>query len=198
MLPDQFVLKCTHDSEGLVIVKDKDNLDKNAAKIKIENCLKQNFYYIGREWPYKNVRPKIIAEKYMEDTETGELRDYKFFCFNGEPKVMYVATGRGIDQTKFDYYDMEFYHLDITQKYPNTDTPNKKPSGFDEMIIFAKKLSSGIPHVRGDSYEVNGNVYFGEMTFYHLSGFIPFKPTSWDKIFGDWLILPDKKVKHQL
>lgn len=192
-LPNQFVLKCTHDSEGLVIVKDKDNLDKKTAKVKIENCLKQNFYYIGREWPYKNVKPRIIAEKYMEDTETGELRDYKFFCFNGEPKAMYIATGRGINQTKFDYYDMEFNHLDITQKYPNTDTPNKKPNCFDEMIILAQKLSYGIPHVRIDFYEVNGKVYFGEMTFYHLSGFIPFRPSNWDKIFGDWLILPVKR-----
>ena len=129
----------------------------------------------------------------MEDTETGELRDYKFFCFNGEPKALYIATGRGINQTKFDYYDMEFNHLDITQKYPNTDTPNKKPSCFDEMIILAQKLSYGIPHVRIDFYEVNGKVYFGEMTFYHLSGFIPFKPSNWDKIFGDWLILPVKR-----
>lgn len=129
----------------------------------------------------------------MEDTETGELRDYKFFCFNGEPKAMYIATGRGINQTKFDYYDMEFNHLDITQKYPNTDTPNKKPNCFDEMIILAQKLSYGIPHVRIDFYEVNGKVYFGEMTFYHLSGFIPFRPSNWDKIFGDWLILPVKR-----
>ena len=109
----------------------------------------------------------------MEDTETGELRDYKFFCFNGEPKVMYVATGRGIDQTKFDYYDMEFNHLDITQKYPNTEIPNKKPNCFNEMIVLAEKLSLGIPHVRVDLYEVNGKIYFFILVvLYHLNRII--------------------------
>ena len=125
----------------------------------------------------------------MEDTKSGELRDYKFFCFNGEPKVMYIATGRGINQTKCDYYDMEFNHLDIRQKYPNAETINKSPNCFDEMIILAKKLSYGIPHVRVDFYELNGNVYVGEMTFYHFSGFVPFKPDKWDKIMGDWIDL---------
>ena len=187
VLPNQFVLKCTHDSEGLVIVKDKSLLDKKTAKVKIENCLKQNFYFIGREWPYKNVKPRIIAEKYMEDTETGELRDYKFFCFKGEPKMMFIASDRNSGNVKFDYYDMEFNHVDLTQKYPNSLKPLRKPEEFNEMIRISRILANGFPHVRVDWYEVNSNLYFGELTFYHFSGFMPFRPRYWDNTFGNWI-----------
>ncbi|WP_291237243.1 ATP-grasp fold amidoligase family protein [Frisingicoccus sp.] len=189
-LPNQFVLKCTHDSEGLVIVKDKKKLDKNAAKEKIEAALKQNFYYIGREWPYKDVRPRIIAEQYMEDHVDGELRDYKFFCFGGEPKAMFIASDRASDHVKFDYYDLKFNHLDIKQKYPHAQEALRKPVTFEKMIDFSKILSKGFPHVRVDFYEVDGHLYFGELTFYHFSGFMPFEPDRWDKVFGDWLKLP--------
>lgn len=189
-LPQQFVLKCTHDSEGLVIVKDKDKLDKKMAKNKIESALKQNFFYIGREWPYKNVKPRIIAEKYMEDHIDGELRDYKFFCFDGEPKAMFVASDRASDNVKFDYFDLNFNHLDIKQKYPHAEQPLRKPVTFEKMIELSKVLSKGFPHVRVDFYEVDGQLYFGELTFYHFSGFMPFEPNKWDKIFGDWIKLP--------
>ena len=189
-LPQQFVLKCTHDSEGLVIVKDKDKLDKEMAKNKIESALKQNFFYIGREWPYKNVKPRIIAEKYMEDHIDGELRDYKFFCFDGEPKAMFVASDRASDNVKFDYFDLNFNHLDIKQKYPHAEQPLRKPVTFEKMIEISKVLSKGFPHVRVDFYEVDGQLYFGELTFYHFSGFMPFEPNKWDKIFGDWIKLP--------
>lgn len=191
-LPNQFVLKCTHDSEGLVIVKDKSKLDKVAAKEKIEAALKQNFYYIGREWPYKNVKPRIIAEKYMEDHVDGELRDYKFFCFDGQPKAMFIASDRASDHVKFDYFDLEFNHLDIKQKYPHAQNTLRKPETFDKMIEFSKILSKGFPHVRVDFYEVDGRLYFGELTFYHFSGFMPFEPSKWDKTFGDWIHLPKK------
>ena len=186
-LPEQFVLKCTHDSEGLVIVKEKSQLNVEEAKEKIETALKQNFYYIGREWPYKNVKPRIIAEKYMEDHVDRELRDYKFFCFDGEPKLMFVASGRSLGHTKFDYFDLEFNHLDIKQKYPNANAPVRKPATFEKMIEFSKILSKGFPHVRVDFYEVDGKLYFGELTFYHFSGLMPFKPEKWDKILGDYL-----------
>lgn len=192
-LPNQFVLKCTHDSEGLVIVKDKSTLDIQKAKEKIEAALKQNFYYIGREWPYKNVEPRIIAEPYLEDHVDGELRDYKFFCFNGQPKLMFVASDRIKNATKFDYYDLEFNHLNIVQKYPNAEAPLRKPVTFEKMIEFSKVLSKDFPHVRVDFYEVDGHLYFGELTFYHFSGFMPFKPSKWDEIMGSWLTLPQKK-----
>lgn len=191
-LPNQFVLKCTHDSEGLVICKDKKALDIPTAKEKLSAALKQNFYYIGREWPYKNVKPRIIAEEYIEDHRDGELRDYKFFCFNGEPKVMFVASDRAMGKTKFDYYNLDFDHLDIMQKYPNASTPRRKPDTFDEMIKLSSILSKGFTHVRVDFYEVDGKIYFGELTFYHFSGFMPFRPTEWDKKFGDWIKLPEE------
>lgn len=191
-LPNQFVLKCTHDSEGLVIVKDKSRMDKIAAKDKIEAALKLNFYYIGREWPYKDVKPRIIAEKYMEDHVDGELRDYKFFCFNGEPKAMFIASDRSKDATKFDYYDLNFNHLNLKQRYPNAGNV-RKPATFDKMIELSKILAKKMPHVRVDFYEVDGKLYFGELTFYHFSGFMPFQPAKWDDIFGEWLKLPRSK-----
>jgi hypothetical protein len=189
-LPNQFVLKCTHDSEGLVIVKDKNQLNIPLAKKKIESALKCNFYYIGREWPYKNIKPRIIAEQYMEDHVDGELRDYKFFCFDGVPKVMFIASGRSIGETKFDYFDLDFNHLDLIQHYPNSSMEIRKPVNFEKMIELSKVLSKNLPHVRVDFYEVDGKLYFGELTFYHFSGFMPFQPSKWDKIFGDWLKIP--------
>lgn len=188
-LPDQFVLKCTHDSEGVVIVRDKDKLDKTAAKQKIEAALRVNFYYIGREWPYKSVRPRIIAEPYLEDRTDGELRDYKFFCFGGEPKALFIASDRSKNATKFDYYDLNFRHLELRQHYPNAGDV-RKPVTFDKMIALSRILSEGMPHVRVDFYEVDGRTYFGELTFYHFSGFMPFEPNEWDRTFGDWLVLP--------
>ena len=184
-LPNQFVMKCTHDSGGLVVVKDKNKLDINSAKRKINKSLKTKYYRGGREWPYKNVKPRIIVEEYMEDKKTQELRDYKFFCFNGIPKLMFIATDRGIHQTKFNYYDMDFNRLDFRQSYPNDERDIKKPSSFNKMIELAKKLSKDIPHVRVDFYEINGKVYFGEMTFYHYSGLVPFIPEEWDYKIGE-------------
>ena len=186
-LPNQFVLKCTHDSEGIVIVKDKSRLNLEEAKNKINEAMKYNFYYIGREYPYKNIKPRIIAEEYMEDQTYHELRDYKFFCFDGEPKAMFVASDRDKGETKFDYFDMNFNHLDIVQHYPNAKEKIDKPVNFKKMIELSKKLSSNLKHVRVDFYEVNGMLYFGELTFYHFSGLQPFNDTKWDLKFGDWI-----------
>ncbi len=199
-LPKQFVLKCTHDSEGLIIVKDKSKLNKNEAKKKIETAMKYNFFYIGREYPYKNVKPRIIAEEYVEDIKYGELRDYKFFCFDGNPKYMFIATDRAIGQTKFDYFDIDFNHLEIIQHYPNSSKKIEKPKNYNQMITLAKKLSHGIKHIRVDFYEVNGKLYFGELTFYHFSGLQPFNDKKWDTIFGNLINLEtmknDKSVKY--
>ena len=194
-LPERFVLKCTHDSGGLVICKDKASLDKAAAKKKIEACLKENYYWDYREWPYKNVKPRIIAEESMEDRETGDLRAYKFFAFNGVPRALYVATERqnAETETRFDFFDMEYRHLDLQNSHPNADVPPQKPEHFDTMKYLAGVLSRNIPQVRVDFYEVNGRVYFGELTFSHMGGLQPFKPERWDKIFGDWITLPERK-----
>lgn len=192
MLPNRFVLKCTHDSGGLIICRDKDSFNKEAARKKIEKCLKHSFFWGQREWPYKNVKPRIIAEPYMEDMKTNDLRDYKFFCFEGEVKAMFVATERELreEETKFDFFDADFNHLDFTNGHPNAAVTPHKPDGFEEMKTIAGCLSAEIPAVRVDLYECNGKVFFGEMTFYHWSGFVPFKPEEWDRIFGSWIRLP--------
>lgn len=191
-LPNQFVLKCTHDSGGLVICRNKSTFDLQSARKKIKKDLKQNYYWSCREWPYKNVKPRIIAEQYMEDEKTFELRDYKFFCFNGEAKLLFIATDRQTEgeETKFDFFDMEYNHLPFTNGHPNAKVPPEKPLCFDEMRALAEKLSAGIPHLRVDFYEVNGKVYFGELTFFHWSGMKPFEPEDWDEKIGDWLIVP--------
>lgn len=191
-LPNQFVLKCTHDSGGIVICKDKNKLDLKSAKKKIEKSLKQNYYWSGREWPYKDVKPRIIAEEYMIDESGYELKDYKFFCFNGEPKMMFIATDRGSD-TKFDFYDMEFNHLPFTNGHPNANKQIKKPKNYSTMLALSAKLSFGIPHVRVDFYNINGKIYFGELTFFHWSGLVPFEPEEWDYKLGSWLKLPERK-----
>lgn len=193
-LPDQFVLKCTHSSGDAVVCKDKSKLDKEKAKEVLEKSLHKDFYIISREWPYKNVKRLIFAETYVEDEVTKEAADYKFFCFDGEVKALFIATDRPHD-TRFDFFDTEFNHLPIVNGHPNSDKKIEKPANYDLMLKLASELSKGIPHVRVDLYEINGKVYFGELTFFHYAGFVPFKPASWDKTFGDWLTLPDKKTR---
>lgn len=195
VLPDQFVLKTTHDSGGVVICKDKSRFDFKEAQEKINSSLKSNFYYQFREWPYKNVKPRIIAEEYMEDESTHELRDYKFFTFGGVPKALFIATERNsCAETKFDFFDADYNHLPITNGHPNADVMPSKPQKFEEMKMLAAKLSQNIPQLRVDFYEANGRVYFGELTFAHWGGFVPFEPKEWDKIFGEWILLP-KPIK---
>ena len=197
-LPNRFVLKTTHDSGGLVICKDKSQLDIRAAKKKLAYFLKRKYYDYNREWPYKNVKPRIIAEEYMEDDTYKELRDYKFFTFGGVPKVLYIAQGRGKGEpTVADFFDMDFNHLPFTIDHDMADVPPAKPECFELMKELAAKLSDGTPQLRVDFYEVNGKVYFGEMTFFHCSGLAPFHPEEWDRIFGDWVILPEKSVNFE-
>ena len=188
-LPESFVLKCTHDSESVIIVKNKAELDVKAAIAKLNKALSVNFYYYNREWVYKDIKPRIIAEQYMEDSRDKELRDYKIFCFNGVPTYMFIATDRAIHETKFDFFDMDFKHLDFTQHYPNSPIPVHKPESFEEMKELARRLSEGLRHVRVDFYEVNGKVYFGEITFYHHGGTTPFEPEEWDYRFGELIEL---------
>ncbi len=190
-LPDQFVLKTVHDCGGVVICQDKNKLDKVEVKRFLRWHQKRNYYLYQREWPYKNVKPRILAEQFMEDAATGELRDYKFFCFNGEPKAMFIASERQTaGETKFDFFDMEFNHIDVRNGHPNADVLPEKPVCFEKMKELAKKLSTGIPHIRVDFYEMNGKLYVGELTFFHWSGIVPFEPEQWDYTFGEWLELP--------
>ena len=193
-LPRQFVLKCTHDSGGVVICKDKTNFDVEKARNILRKGIKRNYYIYNREYPYKNVVPRIIAEEYKEDG-TGELRDYKFFCFDGEVKALFIASDRSKkeEETKFDFFDADFNHLPFTNGHPNAKSLPFKPEGFKEMKKLASQLSKGIPHVRVDFYDINGKVYFGEMTFFHWSGMKPFDPVEWDYTFGSWIKLPIMK-----
>lgn len=195
-LPNQFVLKCTHDSGGLVICRDKKSLDLDYVRTKLTKSLKRNYYLHCREWPYKDVKPRIIAEKYMVDESGYELKDYKFFCFDGEPKALFIASDRGIEgeETKFNFYDMDFNLLPFTNGHPNSTKPIYKPNGFERMKELAAILSKGIPHVRVDFYYINGQIYFGELTFFHWSGMTPFVPEEWDYTFGSWIKLPEKKM----
>lgn len=193
-LPEQFVLKTTMGggSTGVLICKDKKTLDIERAKKNLSKSLTQDLYRSLREWPYKNVPKKIIAEPYMEDAETKELADYKFFCFDGVVKALFIGTERGTGDVKFDYYDENFNHLDLIQQHPMSGKEIRKPFNFELMKELASKLSSGIPHVRVDFYECNGRVYFGELTFYHHGGLVPFHPAKWDEVFGSWITLPEK------
>lgn len=193
-LPQRFVLKTTQGcgNSGVVVVKDKSSANRENIVSKLLKAGKKDAYRMLGEWPYKNVQNRIIAEEYMED-QYGELRDYKFFCFDGKVRAMFIATGRSKGKVCFDFYDPDFNYLDIEHGHPTTNGSVSKPASWNEMISIAEKLSAGIPHVRVDLYEVNGKPYFGEMTFYHHGGYVPFKPTKWDKIFGDWLTLPNTK-----
>lgn len=190
--PNRFVLKCTHDSHSVIICKDKEHFNYQVAKEKLEKALKRNYYYEGRQWPYKNVKPRIIAEEFMEDAQDGELRDYKIFAFDGCAKALFIATDRSVQSPKFDYFDMDFNCLHIKQGHPNAKILPHKPEKLEEMKYLAEILSRGLPQVRVDFYEVNGNVYFGELTFFHYSGFVPFEPEEWNYIFGNWIKLPKK------
>lgn len=193
-LPNQFVLKCTHDSGGIIICKDKDRLDYYSAKQKLEKSLNHNYYYEGREWPYKMVKPRIIAEQYMANIDGSPLLDYKFFCFDGRVKFLYVSEASHTCDQRLQFYDRDFNVLDCKRKdYKNYDILPCKPKTYDKMLEIAEKLAKGIPHVRVDLYEINGHIYFGEMTLYTCSGFIPFADEKWDRVFGDYLTLPNIK-----
>ena len=193
-LPNQFVIKCTHDSGGVVVCKNKNTLDKQAARKKIEYGLSKSAYWGTREYPYKNVPPRIIVEVYMEDESGYELKDYKIFCFGGKPEFLFVATDRGIkgEETKFDFFDLEWNHLPFTNGHPNSTKTIKKPESFEKMVELSAQLSQAIPHVRVDLYNINGKIYFGELTFFHWSGMTPFVPEEWDYKFGEMIHLPSK------
>lgn len=197
-LPDKFVLKTTHGggSTGVFICKDKNTINKDFLKKKFNKLLKRsNEYIYFKEWPYKNASRKIIIEKLIGNSKSA-LIDYKFYCFNGVPKVVAVATGRYSD-LRFDYFDMNFNHLEFEQGGKNSSNPIDRPKGFDQMIEIAAKLSENLPHVRVDLYNDNGIIYFGELTFFDSSGFAKFYPPEWDQIFGSWIELPTKVTEKR-
>ena len=193
---ERFVLKTTHGCGGIYICKDKAVFDKEKAANEINKTLCKNYYLYSREWPYKNVKPRIIAEEYMVDESGYELKDYKIFTFGGKARALLIAADRTNphEETHFDFYDMEFNHLPFTNGHPCADHPAGKPDSLDEMRRMAEHIAAAgnLPQARIDFYDVNGTVYFGEITFFHWSGFEPFVPDEWDKRFGEWLRLPEK------
>lgn len=196
-LPNQFVLKCTHDSGGLVICRDKNTLDKKAAKKILNKSISKNYFYWCREWAYKDIKPLIIAEKYMEDSNSSEskmkqcLTDYKFYCFNGKVKYLYVSVGLENHKTariSFLTPDWKFAPFNRSDYIPYDKLP-EKPHNYSKMIEIAEYLSKGIPFLRVDLFELNKNIYFSEFTFYPCGGFMPVIPNEWDKKLGELLIL---------
>lgn len=195
-LPNQFVLKTNHDSgnNGVFICKDKSKIDKAKWTKRINASLHRDTSMSGREWPYRDVKRCVYAEQYLEDA-TGELRDYKFFCFDGVVKYLFIATERQSGgEVKFDYFDADFNHLDIVQRHPMSGKKIEKPLMFEQMKELAAKLSKGLPEVRVDLYEVDGRIYFGEYTFFHHGGIAPFHPDKWDFIWGEQIHLPERNV----
>lgn len=191
-LPNKFVLKANNGSGTNIICSDKSILDIEDATKKLDEWLKPNsgLYRYSYEWCYKNIKPLIVCEKYMDGLD-GDLLDYKFMCFNGNPELLFVCSER-TKGLKIDFFDMSWRLLPFTRKYPNNPKTPEKPNNFDLMVDIAKKLSQDFPFVRVDLYEVDGRVYFGELTFYPGNGMEAFDPVEWDYKIGDLLRLPKK------
>ncbi len=194
-LPNRFVLKCNHNSGlGMCICKDKSKLDYARVRNELKKGLSENYYYLGREWPYKDVPRKIICEKFMVDESGEELRDYKVLCFNGEPKLIELHRGRFTDHQTQDYYDVNWNKTAITQNiaahYGASTDIAPRPSTLEEMLELSRIMSADIPMVRMDWYSVNGKLYFGEMTFFDGSGFVPYDKEEDDLLIGSWIRLP--------
>ena len=195
-LPNQFVLKTTHDSGGVVICEDKKELDIDQTKKKLKQFLHYNYFNEGREWPYKNVKPRIVAEKYMEGRKEQSFKDYKIFCFNGQVKMTLVLTDLQHEENvtqKFYNRDWELMPLKESDS-PHSDEAIERPYNYQEMIKVAETLAEDIPFVRVDLYEINQKVYFGELTFFPNKGQNTFEPEKYNEILGSWLKLPKEKV----
>lgn len=198
-LPNQFVLKCTHDSGGVVICKNKEKFDEEKAKRKLKKCLKHNFYYGGREWPYKNVKPRIIAEEYIGSLSSKDVVDYKVMTFNGKAKCVFTCTKRFSQQgVHVTFFDNQWNRLNFSRHYPVDNEEIRKPLSLDKMIFLAETIAKDLNFARIDFYEIGGNPYFGEVTFFPGDGFEEFSPEEWDFKMGSWLELPIKKGGQEL
>lgn len=190
ILPDEgFVLKCTHDSGGVYICKNKNEFDSVKARQLLEKSLNRNYFWIGREWAYKYIKPRIIAEPLMVDESGVELKDYKIFNFNGKAKLIQVDYDRFIFH-KRNLYDTKWNYIDAEIKYP-TDSSHKipKPKCLDELLKLSEILSKEFIHVRTDFYVINEKIYFGELTFLHGSGYETFRPAEFGLEVGSWMKL---------
>ena len=194
-LPKSFVLKATHGSSMNIICKDKENLDWEECRKLLNKWLKINYYYDGRQWAYKNIKPRLICEKYLENEEFNELIDYKFYCYSDKPEVLFVCTGRfSAEGLKYNAYDMNWNRIYAYKGKPGSDLKLEKPDNFKAMVDVAGKLCKGFPFIRVDLYSVKEKILFGELTFYPDNGRCPFTPDKYNYFFGDLFILPDKKI----
>lgn len=191
-LPNEFVLKTTHDSGGVVICTNKAEFDLNQARKIINQHLKRNYFKWRREWPYKDIQPRIIAEKFVKDDNFENLPVYKFFCFHGVPKIVQSIQNDKQSNETIDYFDMEWNLLDLKQNFPNSKEPLEKPRKLEEMVELAATLSKDMDFIRVDLYIINEEIKFSEFTFYSDAGINAFTPESWDDTLGSWLSLPDK------
>lgn len=197
-LPNQFCLKCTHDSGSYVVCKDKPTFDKEAARKKLMKNLNKNFFYEFREWPYKNVKPRIIAEKYEPSLGNVGSEEYKLTCCDGEVKAITVCGGvphADYSLRSNDTFTKDWKRQDWYAYYKPKGGDIKKPTQMDKIIEMSEELSKGIPYIRIDWYIIDGKPYFGEFTFYTWAGFLRFTPPEWDKKMGDWIKLPNKKME---
>ncbi len=189
-LPSQFVLKCNHNSgTGLYICKNKDELDQEKVLRELKRGMQEDYYLTGREWPYKNVKRRILAEQYMVDESGTELKDYKIFCFHGRPEYIQVDFGRFTKHER-NLYSTKWEYMGFASLYPtNKEHVIPRPVCLEKMLEIAEELSKNVPFMRVDLYVIGDKIYFGEMTLYHGSGFEPFQPVEWDRRLGDLIDL---------
>ena len=190
-LPNQFVLKCTHDSGSVIICKDKSSFNIEEARQKLSDTMKTNYFYPSREWPYKNIIPRIIAEKHMVDESGTELKDYKIYNFGGEPKLIQVDFGRFVHHER-NLYTLDWKYISEEIEYPTNESVQiDRPEHLEKMLDCARILAKDIPSVRTDFYLVNGKIYFGEITFYQEGGFARFRSEEYSRKLGEWIKLPE-------
>lgn len=197
-LPDSFVLKPTHGSGWVIICRNKNELNIEGAKAEMNFWLTQNFYKLWGEWVYKHVQPKIICERYLEEDENDGLKDYKFYCFDGQPKFVHVDVNRFNNDHYINFYSLEWNKLPVRKGVPNSEINDPKPKQFKEMLAVARKLSAGFPFVRVDLFEVQSKIYFGELTFFPQNGLSSFYPKSYEREFGNYIALPDMQTKKDV
>lgn len=193
-LPEQFVIKCTHDSGGLVICKNIETVDWKSVEKRINRCLKKQFWKNGREWVYKGVKPRINIEEYIEQSDQDDIDNWKFYCVNGEPFMFFLNSGGHSDNKKYTYFNMDKEELPIKHPFYDKCLEVKLPDNFDEMVNIARKLSDKMILLRVDLYNVDGKIYFGEVTFYPDAGYNKIEPISYDYVMGKYIELPKEKI----
>jgi hypothetical protein len=194
-LPEAYVLKANHGCGWNIIVRDKRRLNLTAARARLNQWLGLNYFDKGREWAYRDIPPRILCERYLENAEFGELIDFKFYCYSGEPQVVFVCCGRfGPGGVRYDAYDMDWRRIPVAKGKPVAGLGLPRPANFEEMCAAVRLLSAGFPFLRVDLYSIEGRIYFGELTFYPDNGKVPFRPEAYNRFFGDLMHLPAEPV----